>query len=157
MIRGLPPSSISPTALGWFSRAVLTPAVVLDLQTLPASSPQVASQLERGARLSSKRSPTRRLRTLKLRHDGVQGKLKFTRSVCRQARGHRATGPRCILKDLGALLMPAQKLQRLQNRLACTVTLKTDLLQQPGKETTNLAVVIAQLLVVVVVVSLKWR
>ena len=47
--------------------------------------------------------------------------------------------------------MPAQKLQRLQDRLACMVTLKTDLLQQPGKETTNLAVVIAELLVVVVV------
>ena len=48
--------------------------------------------------------------------------------------------------------MSAQKLQCLQNRLARAVTLKTDFLQQPRKETTNLGVVIAKVLVVVVVI-----
>jgi hypothetical protein len=57
------------------------------------------------------------------------------------------------LKDcLGALFISAQKLRRFQNRLACAVTLKTDLLEQSKKETTNLAVMIAEMLVVVVVV-----
>jgi len=39
-----------------------------------------------------------------------------------------------------------------QNRLARAVSLKTDLLQQPGKETANVAVVIAKMLIVVVVI-----